>query len=212
VAASRERNPRGTGGRLRDEIIDAGIALIDQTGDPTALTLRGVARVAGISAPSIYPHFPDLDAVRDAVLERSFTHLEANVGSAIDAESDPAQALFAAATAYVQFGWQHRARYRLMFAGTGFAPNAVNTYALVEELLVGCVETGRSKSTDPHQDTFLIWVALHGIATLERPDRNAYLRLGPLDRPALVLTLVERLALLVPPPTSPRVNNRRTPR
>ena len=60
---TRTRNPRGSGTRLRDEIIDASIALIDETDDPAALTLRGIARQAGITAPSIYRHFADLAAI-----------------------------------------------------------------------------------------------------------------------------------------------------
>ena len=54
----RARNPRGSGDRLREEIVEAGIRLVDETGDSAALTLRGVARAAGIAAPSIYQHFP----------------------------------------------------------------------------------------------------------------------------------------------------------
>jgi AcrR family transcriptional regulator len=195
-AQPRERNPRGTGSRLREEIIASSIALIDQTNDPASLTLRGIARAAAISAPSIYPHFADIQAVTEAVLERSFTELEAGVEAAIGAAATPADALLAAASAYVQFGWEHPARYRLMFAGRGFAPNAVNTYRLVEDTLVRCVATGGSASADPHQDTFLVWVALHGIATLEKPQRSDFLRLGPVDRPAAIPLLVSRLAQL----------------
>lgn len=194
--STRARNPRGAGTRLRDEIVDSGIGLIDQTNDPGSLTLRGIARAVGISAPSIYPHFADLQAVTEAVLERSFSQLESAVAAAIASQQAPRESLLAAASAYVQFGWDHRARYRLMFAGSGFARNAVNTYVLVENALIRCVETGASSSTDPHQDTFLVWVAMHGIATLEKPERSEYLRLGPLDRPTAVRALVQRLAQL----------------
>ena len=91
MAQARGRNPRGTGARLRDEIIDAGITLIDDTNDAAALTLRGIARAAGIAAPSIYRHFPDLQAVTDAVLERSFTQLETLVAAAMQAAQTPEQ-------------------------------------------------------------------------------------------------------------------------
>lgn len=194
TADTRHRNPRGSGARLRDQIVEAGITLIDDTNDAAALTLRGVARAAGIAAPSIYPHFAGPQAVTDAVLERSFTELEALVAAAMQAAPDPAAALLAGCGAYVRFGWDHRARYRLMFADSGFAPNAVNTFTLIENTIAECVRHGRSTSTDPHGDTFLLWVALHGIATLQKPARPDYLRLGPLDRPAAVQVLVRRLA------------------
>lgn len=188
------RNPRGSGAQLRASIVAAAIDLIDETGDSASLTLRGVARQAGISAPSIYAHFPDLAAVTAAVLAESFDQLLAAVRAAMEAEQDAVASLIAAAQAYVGFGWEHRARYRLMFAATGFAPDAVATFALVEQSIAACVAAGRSSSTDPHADAFLVWVGVHGMATLEKPDRESLRRLGPLDRPLLLAEMVGRLA------------------
>jgi len=194
--SARARNPRGSGTRLHDEIVEAAIALIDGTGDSTSLTLRGIARRAGVTAPSIYPHFPDLAAVTTAVLARSFEELRDAVQQAIGAQSEPAAALLAAGRAYVDFGWDHPARYRLMFDAGGYAPEAVATFALVREAIRACADAGVSASDDPHADTWLIWAALHGVATLEKPTRSDYLRLGPLDRTALLETLIGRIARL----------------
>ena len=192
----RPRNPRGSGERLHDEIVAAATALIDESGDQAAPTLRGIARRAGITAPSIYPHFPDLSAVTAAVLAQSFAALRDAVREAADGERDPAAALVAAGLAYVQFGWDHPARYRLMFAASGYAPEAAATFALVREAISACVAAGVSASDDPHTDTWLLWAALHGVATLEKPARADYLRLGPLDRPAMLKTLIRRIARL----------------
>jgi hypothetical protein len=96
----------------------------------------------------------------------------------------------------VRFAWDHPARYRLMFAADGYAPGAVATFALVEGAIRGCVAAGASASEDPRADTWLLWAALHGVATLEKPARSEYLRLGPPDRPALLETLIRRIARL----------------
>ena len=194
--STRARNPRGSGTRLHDEIVDAAIALIDGPGEPASLTLRGIARQAGITAPSIYPHFPDLAAVTTAVLARSFEELRDAVQAAIGAHDDPAAALIAAGRAYVGFAWDHPARYRLMFDASGYAPDAVATFALVREAIRACADAGVSASDDPQADTWLSWAALHGVATLEKPARSDYLRLGPLDRSALLETLIRRIARL----------------
>lgn len=196
TTSAHRRNPRGSGARLRDQIVEAGIALIDETEDPAALTLRGVARAAGIAAPSIYHHFADVQAVTDAVLERCFAELEERVKDAMDGAVGPLVALEAGCSAYVRFGWEKRARYQLMFADSGFAPNAIDTFARIETAVADCARAGLSASEDPHQDTFLLWVALHGMATLRKPARSELLRLGPLDRPAAVMELVHRLARL----------------
>jgi AcrR family transcriptional regulator len=192
----RIRNPRGRGVRLADEIVAAAIDLVDESQDPASLTLRGIARHAGITAPAIYAHFADLQAVIAGLLAASFDELRDSVRSARDSHADPVAALAAAGHAYVEFGWRHPGRYRLMFAGSGYAPDAVATFTLVEEAVASCVRAGASASEDPHIDTWLLWAALHGVATLEKPARADYLRLGPLDRAAMLETLIRRIARL----------------
>lgn len=193
---ARTRNRRGSGQHLAGEIVAAAIVLVDETNDPAALTLRGIARRAGITAPAIYAHFPDLAAIITGLLGASFRELRKLVLEARDGQDDPARALAAAGLSYVRFGWEHPARYRLMFAASGYAPDAVATFVLVKEAIVNCVRAGVSASDDPHIDTWLLWAALHGVATLEKPARSDYLRLGPLDRVAMLETLIRRIARL----------------
>ena len=193
---TRERNLRGQGPRLREEIIQAALALIDETNDASTLTLRGIARAAGISAPSIYAHFADLPAVIDAVLQQSFQALAELVSGAMSTQEDPVAALKAGCWAYVRFGWEHKGRYRLMFAATGYAPNAMESFIHLEKAIERCVRSGTSTSGDAHADAYLVWVAVHGMATLEKPARADYRRFGTLDRPAMLATLIERLARL----------------
>jgi AcrR family transcriptional regulator len=193
---TRTQNPRGRGILLADEIVAAAITLIDESDDPAALTLRGIARQAGITAPAIYAHFPDLAAVITGLLAASFQELRDAVQAALDGQDDPVLALVAAGLAYVRFGWEHPARYRLMFAASGYAPDAVAAFMLVKEAITNCVNAGASASDDPQADTWLLWAALHGVATLEKPARSDYLRLGPLDRPAMLETLIRRITRL----------------
>jgi AcrR family transcriptional regulator len=193
---ARTQNPRGSGQHLAGEIVAAAIVLVDETNDPAALTLRGIARRAGITAPAIYAHFPDLAAIITGLLAASFRELRELVLAARDGQADPARALVAAGLSYVRFGWEHPARYRLMFAASGYAPDAVATFVLVKEAIMNCVQAGVSASDDPHTDTWLLWAALHGVATLEKPARSDYLRLGPLDRAAMLETLIRRIARL----------------
>lgn len=61
--AVRERNRRGQGTRLRAEILAGATQLLEDSGSEEAVTLRAIARQIGISAPSIYSHFPDREAL-----------------------------------------------------------------------------------------------------------------------------------------------------
>jgi hypothetical protein len=83
-----------------------------------------------------------------------------------------------------------------MFTASGYAPDAVATFALVQEAIARCAGAGASASEDPRADTWLLWAALHGLATLERAARAGYLRLDRPGRPAMLETLIRRVARL----------------
>jgi len=110
----RRRNPRGQGDRLRADIIDAASGLL---ADPAAppLTLRGVARAAGVAATSVYLHFADTDALVLAVADEHFGALADVQQAARDAAATPREAVRAMALAYCEFGLANPGLYQVMF-------------------------------------------------------------------------------------------------
>jgi AcrR family transcriptional regulator len=161
VIGVRSRNRRGEGRLLRTEILAAATDLLDAGGDDRDLTLRAVARRIGITAPSIYPHFPDRPAIVLAVVQHGVAEQTARIRSAIDAAGDdPRLRLEAACRAYVGFAQAHPERYRLMVDS---AP-ATEAVQILTDALTGCVAAGRSTSTDPRADARALWVGLHGLA------------------------------------------------
>ena len=178
AASTRTRNRRGEGGRLREEIVAAAVDLLDESGDESAITLRSVARRAGIAAPSIYRHFPDQPAIMLAVVQRAFVELEAQLRASLDtAGDDPRARLFACCHAYLRFAQEHPERYRSMFGGlwmpalqdTSVTENDVATLGdactrLLTETLDDCVTAGQSAITDLHADAVALWLGLHGLA------------------------------------------------
>ena len=178
VTATRARNRRGQGGRLRDEIVEAAVELLDETGDERALTLRSIARRAGIAAPSIYRHFPDQAAVMLAVVRSAFAELNGALRAAVAGAGEaPLPRIEAVCHAYLDFARAHPQRYRTMFGGL-WMPTLDDT-SLTEEDLVGlgeesfgiladalasCVAAGLSASDDPAKDAVALWLGLHGLA------------------------------------------------
>src|SRR5437763_13307692 len=92
-ASRRPRNPQGQGCRLRTELIEAADRLLSRSGDVEGLSLRAVAREAGIATPSIYLHFADKRALVRAVLEARFQELAGAVRAAVTTASGPAACL-----------------------------------------------------------------------------------------------------------------------
>ena len=185
TAVRRQRNARGQGARLTEDIVTAALALIERSGSDEAVTLRAVAREVGIAAPSIYAHFADRDAIVTAVVVRVFDELaEAIKAGAQAAGPDPVGQLVAGCAAYVDFGLRHPARYGVLFAGPhGPAENycqpvaldpdgrpvlewGAEAFSLLLQAIQDCVTAGVSASTDVLADATAVWVALHGTVTL----------------------------------------------
>ncbi|WP_369069573.1 TetR/AcrR family transcriptional regulator [Kineococcus terrestris] len=173
----RTRNPRGEGSRLRGEILDAARELLQEGSG--AVTLRAVARAAGISAPSIYRHFEDVDAVLRAVVDEAFADLARRLREAAAGASTPVGRLVAVCEGYLDFAREQPQRYRLMFggvwdasAGADEAQRAeragmgMDAFAVLVERLAECVEAGASTSADVPADAVALWVGLHGLADL----------------------------------------------
>ncbi len=171
---NRRRNRRGEGGRLRADILAGATELLEQTGSEEAVTLRAVARQIGISAPSIYPHFPDRAAIVDAIVDDAFSDFNAAIGQAVAATSGSLPRLRAGCAAYVRFAQERPNRYRLLFerrnliSDPGEPVPAIRTQSFdtLVRCLQDCIDAGISASADPFRDATAIWVALHGYATL----------------------------------------------
>jgi AcrR family transcriptional regulator len=173
---SRRPNRRGEGSRLRDEIVAGATAVLEDSGNEDAVTLRAVARRVGIAAPSIYGHFPDRDAMLRAVVAEAFSELDAALAAAVS--EDPDDQLRALCRAYVGFAGARPNRYRLMFARyrSGEAGELNKPRATTEGLaggdafrrLVHAVSTrqARAASEETLQDAVALWVALHGYVSL----------------------------------------------
>ena len=177
-ATPRTRNKRGEGGRLRPQILAAAAELLDEAGSEEAVTLRAVARRAGIAAPSIYAHFPDRQAILVTLVRDAFAELSATL-SAAATDPDPVVRLRAVCTAYLDFAGTRPSRYRVMFGGVWSAARALDGDAITEaeaadlgqdvlavlvEALRACAEAGRSTTRDPAADAVALWLGLHGFA------------------------------------------------
>ncbi|GAA1843619.1 TetR/AcrR family transcriptional regulator [Microlunatus capsulatus] len=178
--ARRTRNPRGEGDRLRSEIVAAATVLL-QEGSAAAVTLRAVARGAGITAPAIYRHFPDVDAILRAVVDTAFADLERRLRAAQESREDPVGRLRAVSRGYLDFARQQPEHYRLMFGGAWDASAGaddvqradrasigMDAFQVLVDVVAGCVEAGASAGDDAFADASALWVGLHGLAGLRQ--------------------------------------------
>lgn len=171
----RRRNRRGDGSQLRGEILEAARDILESTGQDDAVTLRAVARAVGITAPSIYPHFADREAIKLAVVEQTFTTLADVLRPALGRGTDPVSSLHSVARAYLDFAEEHPHLYRVLFerhrteqvepgsAGKDVASIlGADAYGVLIDAVGACVED----EADARAATVRVWVSLHGMASL----------------------------------------------
>jgi AcrR family transcriptional regulator len=170
--APRQRNPRGQGERLRDEIIEAASRLLADPAAP-ALTLRAVARETGVAATSVYLHFDDIQSLILAVADRRFGELVQLQDDTRSRGADPCQRVRAGCLAYCEFGLTHQGHYQVMFANplpmpADMTPDQFPGRKAFQQLVgvvAECVavEPGDQRAFFTAQ---LIWQQLHGIVSL----------------------------------------------
>lgn len=173
VATRRTVNKWGDGARLRDEIISAATRLIDHATSREAVTLRAIAREAGIATPSIYRHFADRDAVLDAVVSATYEKLNAACAEAFDQAGAGIDRVRTISHAYVAFAAEHRSEYRILFergqanldANPHPYPAGIQAFQHFIDAFTQMNDEG-SANTDPVRDAQALWAALHGVVTL----------------------------------------------
>lgn len=170
------RNPRGSGDRLRTDLIEAADRLLREGATHDTLSLRAVARAVGIAATSVYLHFPDKKSLLLAVYQQQFDELGRTLTEAIARETTPTHQLRAACLAYCAFAARDPGAYDVLFtvAGTGtmtrripdeLRPGAAVIQA-VQDVITRCMTAGDMPRTDPYAATLCLWAALHGLITL----------------------------------------------
>ena len=100
-------------GDLRASLLDAAARWLDERGAET-LTLRELARAAGVSHAAPYHHFAGRDELLAGVAEHAFDRLGDALAAAA-AASDAGHALLDIGEAYVREALAHPAQFRLMF-------------------------------------------------------------------------------------------------
>ena len=140
-----------------------------------ALSLREVARRAGVSAAAPYAHFPDKAALVAALAEQGFRQLVAALRRSFRAESrDPLRRLTAMTTEYVRFAVEHPAVFQIMFgperpvidAHPELHEAAHDASGVMLAAVVDCQHTRQIETGDPLQLALFGWVVIHGLALL----------------------------------------------
>jgi AcrR family transcriptional regulator len=172
-------------GDLRRSLVAAALNLLGRHG-LDGLTLRAVAREAGVSHAAPYHHFASRDELIEALAATGFGELRAFVVRHLETTRyEPAAMLQEAAVGYVLFAVEHPDLYRLMFGGALQGRNPTDALLAASASAYDLIHTGitaafAGRAADPERVALLArtcWAISHGVATLTIDGQ-----LGPADR------------------------------
>jgi len=159
-------------GDLSRALVDAALRLIEREG-PQALSLRAVAREAGVSPAAPYHHFADKSELLDAVAHQGWAALNQQMQVALSEARTPGQKRTAMGVAYVKFSREHPSLYRVMGDCSRdtksvkmMADNDEGTgFAFVRDTIRSSAG-GNVSALDIELATIAAWCAAHGLSEI----------------------------------------------
>jgi AcrR family transcriptional regulator len=152
-------------GDLRTALVRAAMELLEESGE-TALSLRAVARRAGVSPAAPYRHYADREALVSAVAAVGYRELAERLAAAHPSPSTPEQ-LADVAIAYVQFALKRPALFRVMFGEACDRDNDERVAATAAvSLYVRTIVERSFPQADADALATAVWAVVHGLAFL----------------------------------------------
>ena len=163
-------------GNLRQALIDAGIKIINKSGEEN-LSLRKAAAMCNVSHAAPYAHFKDkkelIEAIKASVTEQFMKELYAAVNDSPDAES----ALINMGRHYIAFFVRRPDYFRFVFGNQNITAhicfdkefeNDYPPFTLLKETYLRYLREKKLKKSKKEKETELIrlWASAHGIASI----------------------------------------------
>lgn len=163
-------------GDLKNALINAGIAILAEEG-AGALSLRKVARRAGVSHAAPYAHFADKQTLIAAIAADGHRQIYARLTAVMENDAGDVRSLFLHAVwAYVQFGLDSPAHYRVTFSGViqdehsypEFVELSQRNLNLLKEIVEQCRSAGilAEDGVDADVQAAVLWGLIHGLVSL----------------------------------------------
>jgi AcrR family transcriptional regulator len=159
-------------GNLRTALLEQAERTVRERG-VQELSLRELARDVGVSHGAPRRHFPDRQALLDALAIAGFERLGAELREAMDGAGEDFRArVQATATAYIRFATRDAALLELMFAGKHQQPSgelqmaAESAFAVMLELIEQGQREGALDSGERERVGLVLFATIQGIAAL----------------------------------------------
>ncbi len=162
------------GEEMRQDILQAAREIIAEEG-AGALSIRGIARRIGYSAPALYEYYAGKEAIAEALFVEGFRKLAEAMEQIEQTVADPLARLHDLGIIYRQFAIAHPQEYSLMFSRPipEFQPSqedldiASTAFAPLQHTFEEGIAAGMIRRMDARTGATTAWAFLHGLASLE---------------------------------------------
>jgi AcrR family transcriptional regulator len=149
--------PRLADPQLERRILDAACRLWSRGGEK-ALTMRGVAKAAGTTTPTLYERYHDRDDILRAVRLETRAELFAAVS--------PTRSLSQACRKYLAFAMDHPHAYEVLFDGFAQPPSLYEPWPTFNLMLVRLAQRLGGSPRKHNRLMLSLWSLMHGTAML----------------------------------------------
>lgn len=190
-------------GDLKNALIKAGVEILSKEG-LSGLSLRKVAKRAGVSHSAPYAHFPDKQSLIAAISTEGFNQLYAELDAAVSPyANDPKRQLIEGTRAYTRFAMKHTDTFKIMFSGVlekekeypAFVEISRKTFARVVGVVQACQDAGTLRSTPPELMAVAVWGQVHGIVSLALEGQISHTVLDHRTALEIVSVAIEQMIL-----------------
>jgi AcrR family transcriptional regulator len=195
-------------GDLKNALIKAGLEVLSSQG-VRGLSLRKVARQAGVSHSAPYAHFSDKQALIGAISTEGFKQMYTQIEAVKAAYlQSPPHLLVETGWTYVNFGLANRDCYKLMFSSVlekerdypDFVQISKKNYQQLIEVVEICQRTGVLKPGPPELAATSLWGTVHGLVMLLLEGQISHTLLSRYGPREMLLYSMKQMTL-VPLPT-----------
>lgn len=161
-------------GDLKNALIQAGVQVLASKG-VNGLSLREVAKRAGVSHSAPYAHFADKQALIAAIATEGHTHIHDAITTIFEQyPDDPLQQLIETGCAYLRFGLDEPDLFKITFSGVVEQehnhPDLVKitkeNFFLIRQLVAHCQAAGIFAPGPQDLIAQNLWGSVYGLVTL----------------------------------------------
>jgi AcrR family transcriptional regulator len=160
---------------VRDELIAAAAQLLNERGSADSISVAEIVRRVGVTAPMLYSHFPDKDALFVAVHTERMASFRSYLRNASDGAPSAMDALGRRGLAYVRYARTHPDTYVALFMTRNhgdvdpFDKTPLRNITAFDDLVANvqaCMDEGSIPDGDAQLAARVVWVQIHGLAAM----------------------------------------------